>query len=74
MLPMPRLITPPIVLSGLVQRGFGRGGKELGTPTANLDPSALAGMEVELGVYFGWALLKGEVFKMVASVGWVSCC
>ncbi|PWN21462.1 riboflavin kinase [Microstroma glucosiphilum] len=30
----------PIYLSGVVQRGFGRGGKELGCPTANL-PSRL---------------------------------
>lgn len=60
----------PIYLSGVVQRGFGRGGKELGCPTANL-PSRLLKAEgggsggegssdlgqAPTGVYFGWARL-----------------
>jgi FAD synthase len=62
-------VNPPIVISGLVQKGFGRGGKQLGTPTANLDPSALKGDET-LGVYMGWARLQGHVYKCVASIGW----
>ncbi|CAO1630091.1 unnamed protein product [Parajaminaea phylloscopi] len=65
----------PIYLSGTVQRGFGRGGKELGCPTANL-PSRLlrpsqqvdgsqAGHSSDLsdaptGVYYGYARLLSE--------------
>ena len=50
---------PPIYLSAPVVRGFGRGSRQLGVPTANLDPAelgaALAGLPD--GVYFGWAKL-----------------
>jgi len=49
-------------LRGTVATGYGRGGKQLGFPTANLGPSrffdqhALA--HVTTGVYFGWAVLE----------------
>lgn len=73
----------PIQLSGPVVKGFGRGSKELGIPTANIP---LAGLsvgghdEVESGVYYGWAGLnvdekgegtqeKGSVWPMVMSIG-----
>jgi len=48
----------PIQLSGPIVKGFGRGSRELGIPTANIP---LAGLsvggheEVESGVYYGWA-------------------
>ena len=48
----------PIRLSGPIVKGFGRGSKELGIPTANIP---LAGLsvggheEIESGVYYGWA-------------------
>ena len=45
---------------GVVDTGYGRGGKKLGVPTANL-PSRLfqdALTTVETGVYFGWAALE----------------
>ena len=48
----------PIQLSGPIVKGFGRGSKELGIPTANIP---LAGLSVgghdnvESGVYYGWA-------------------
>jgi len=47
-------------LRGKVDTGYGRGGKKLGFPTANL-PSRLfqdALQEVATGVYFGWAVLE----------------
>jgi len=55
-----------------VSKGFGRGGKLLGCPTANLDEAALGSKldTIETGVYFGWAKLEGTVYKMVTSVGW----
>lgn len=54
----------PIYLQGTVQRGFGRGGKDLGCPTANL-PSRVLNASEELknaptGVYFGWARILSE--------------
>lgn len=47
----------PIYLRGLVERGFGRGGKDLGCPTANL-PSKVMQSQPSLqrtGIYFGYA-------------------
>ncbi|EEC48785.1 predicted protein, partial [Phaeodactylum tricornutum CCAP 1055/1] len=49
-------------LRGKVDSGYGRGGKKLGFPTANL-PSRLfqnALQDVPAGVYFGWALLESD--------------
>lgn len=69
---------------GSVDEGYGRGGKKLGVPTANLPSSlfknALEG--VTTGVYFGWAALERgyekndddddnfQVYKAVVNVGY----
>ncbi|GAA5989996.1 hypothetical protein JCM5350_002362 [Sporobolomyces pararoseus] len=47
----------PVKLSGWVSRGFGRGSKDLGCPTANLPDSSISPYYDTLptGVYFGWA-------------------
>lgn len=73
----------PHRLCGLVVAGFKRGSKELGWPTANLDPHAFerrldAATE---GVYVGWAKVDdpklageaGAVYKAVLSIGWNVC-
>jgi len=75
----------PILLSGPVQVGFGRGGKDLGCPTANLPDESLPPMSsvTQTGVYFGYAqvspskegqlVLSEEdsvVLPMVMSLGW----
>ena len=74
----------PIRLSGPIIKGFGRGSKELGIPTANIPIAGLSvgGQEdIESGVYYGWAgtgvdeegnLMKctGVVKAMVMSIGW----
>jgi len=52
----------PIYLSGAVQKGFGRGGKDLGCPTANLPDDSLPQM-VDVtppGVYFGYAQVSAH--------------
>jgi riboflavin kinase len=67
-------------MRGSVASGFGRGGKKLGFPTANLGPSQAfesALESVETGVYFGWARVEkdkgnGEepaIHKAVVNVG-----
>ena len=64
-------------LRGVVDMGYGRGGKKLGFPTANL-PARLfqdALQTVKPGVYFGWAVLeKGNYtdrrYKAVVNVGY----
>lgn len=71
-----KTLDKPFALRGTVVKGFGRGSKELGIPTANLDADALAAAGclegVEPGVYFGWASVGDfkEVYKMVMSIGW----
>ncbi|CDR49817.1 hypothetical protein NBRC10512_002501 [Rhodotorula toruloides] len=47
----------PVYLDGWVTRGFGRGSKDLGCPTANLPDSSIAPYAETLstGVYFGFA-------------------
>ena len=55
------LLEERMMFRGPVDRGFGRGGKKLGFPTANL-PSSLfqnALVDVPNGVYFGWAVIEG---------------
>lgn len=62
----------PCFVSGSVVRGFGRGSKSLGIPTANLPDHVVNSLpkEFELGIYYGWVALEGQVYKMVASIGW----
>lgn len=59
-------------LSGNVDRGYGRGGKKLGFPTANLPSQMFQGAlePVQTGVYFGWAMVQNRVFKAVVNVGY----
>ncbi|KAI9732782.1 MAG: riboflavin kinase [Cirrosporium novae-zelandiae] len=57
----------PIHVSGPVIKGFGRGSKELGIPTANLPVSGLSiggHSDLASGVYFGFASLHPSFFSM----------
>ncbi|WVZ23338.1 hypothetical protein V8G54_001882 [Vigna mungo] len=63
----------PWYIGGPVVKGFGRGSKVLGIPTANLSTKGYSDLlsEHPAGVYFGWAGLPARgVFKMVMSIGW----
>eukprot|EP01080_Neovahlkampfia_damariscottae_P008365 gene8365-190_t len=62
----------PIFISGKVTKGFQRGSKLLGYPTANL-PAENFEKELEglsTGVYFGWASVRSNVYKTVLSIGY----
>ncbi|GME57498.1 Riboflavin kinase protein [Neofusicoccum parvum] len=51
----------PLKLSGKVIKGFGRGSKELGIPTANIPISGLSvggNDSLDSGIYYGWAGLE----------------
>lgn len=79
---VPQRITQSMIhLRGPVDTGYGRGGKKLGIPTANLPCSLFANalQNVPTGVYFGWAVIEGEngekkgrdvVHKAVVNVGY----
>nr|XP_026497356.1 putative riboflavin kinase [Vanessa tameamea] len=63
----------PFYLKGEVVKGFGRGSKDLGCPTANYprDIAKLLPQDVKPGVYYGWAKVDSEpVQKMVVNIGW----
>ncbi|XP_058101401.1 bifunctional riboflavin kinase/FMN phosphatase [Magnolia sinica] len=63
----------PWYIGGPVIKGFGRGSKVLGIPTANLSADSFSVIlsEHASGVYFGWAALSTRgIFKMVMSIGW----
>lgn len=64
----------PIMLQGPVVRGFGRGSRELGIKTANLDADALAGSlaDAVTGIFAGWAMVGDDpmVYKTALSVGY----
>jgi riboflavin kinase len=50
---------------GIVETGYGRGGKKLGFPTANLGPSTFfdnALMNISTGVYFGYTIIEQSSF------------
>lgn len=75
-----RILRSSVRLRGRVNQGYGRGGKKLGFPTANL-PSSLfhdALSLVPTGIYFGYALVEGHeqkygrnmVHKAVVNVGY----
>ena len=63
----------PIKLnSAEVVRGFQRGSKELGCPTANLNMDQLSKEHnsLQTGIYYGYAYLRGDYHPAVVSVGW----
>ncbi|XP_071496939.1 riboflavin kinase-like [Diadema antillarum] len=63
----------PFFTQGTVVKGFGRGSKELGIPTANFPEDVVEHLPEALstGVYYGWASVdNGDIHKMVMSVGW----
>lgn len=68
-----RKLAQPHFAKGEVIKGFGRGSKELGIPTANFPQTVVDSLPDDFGtgVYFGFANVnKGQVLKMVMSVGW----
>ncbi|KAM4577188.1 riboflavin kinase [Odontesthes bonariensis] len=63
----------PYFCRGEVIRGFGRGSKELGIPTANFPDSVVDNLpsDISTGIYYGWACVgNGDLYKMVMSIGW----
>ncbi|KAK7021073.1 hypothetical protein SK128_007726 [Halocaridina rubra] len=58
---------------GTVVKGFGRGSKELGIPTANFPEDVVENLpeDIGTGIYYGWAKVDcGPTYKMVMSIGW----
>ncbi len=72
-------LSPLMRLKGPVVRGFGRGSRLLGIPTANLDVEALGPAVAHAactGIYLAWASVgpaPAPVHKAVMSIGWCAC-
>ncbi|CAH0550133.1 unnamed protein product [Brassicogethes aeneus] len=63
----------PHYAKGEVIKGFGRGSKELGIPTANYPEDVVNNLPENFakGIYCGFASVdNGAVHKMVISIGW----
>lgn len=63
----------PYFTKGPVVKGFGRGSKDLGIPTANFAQDVVNDLPDNLGtgVYFGLGQVeRGQVYDMVMSIGW----
>ncbi|XP_017784170.1 PREDICTED: riboflavin kinase [Nicrophorus vespilloides] len=62
----------PHFASGEIIKGFGRGSKELGIPTANYAKNVVDALPEELntGIYFGFAKIDEITYNMVISIGW----
>ncbi|CAM9797111.1 unnamed protein product [Chrysoparadoxa australica] len=59
-------------MTATVVKGFGRGSKLLGIPTANMCMEEVGETvdKMPTGIYMGFSTLKGKVYKSVVSVGW----
>lgn len=71
----PSKLVGPFRIEGQVTKGFGRGSKELGIPTANFSEEVVARLpsHLETGIYFGWTQLEHDdnvIRKAVVSIGW----
>ncbi|VDN55852.1 unnamed protein product [Dracunculus medinensis] len=63
----------PYYFHGKVVSGFGRGAKQLGCPTANLDEEAVSRLPPDFpcGVFYGLAQVDcGRIHGMIMSIGW----
>lgn len=66
-----------IYITSVVEKGYQRGSRELGFPTANLSHESFQGVFEKLGVYYGYARVDTEgpnksdsaIHEMVMSVG-----
>jgi len=77
-----RILREVVRLRGNVDEGYGRGGKKLGFPTANLPASLFSNAlaNVPTGVYLGWAVIENSgndsvkgrdvIHKAVVNVGY----
>lgn len=65
----------PIRMISTVVRGYGRGSKELGIPTANLDRTSLTSSvpfdTLAAGIYWGFARIDdSDIYKTAISIGY----
>jgi riboflavin kinase len=60
----------PFFVIGKVVKGFGRGSKELGCPTANISSEVVEQVSLSTGIYYGFAKLYDVIYMMSCSLGY----
>ena len=64
----------PIRMIGKVVPGFGRGSKDLGIPTANLDTKSLQSsvpfQDLQTGIYWGYGTIQDQTYRTAISIGY----
>lgn len=63
----------PYFVDGVVSKGFGRGSKELGIPTANINQEVIEKLpeDLDCGIYYGLAKVNNSpLYNAVLSIGW----
>lgn len=60
----------PFFVMGTVVKGFGRGSKDLGCPTANIASHVVERVSLSTGIYYGFAKLYDVVYMMSCSLGY----
>lgn len=54
----------PFLVSGKVVKGFGRGSKQLGIPTANIDTDVVQNISLDNGIYYGFCQLLDKTHHL----------
>lgn len=60
----------PFFVTGTVVKGFGRGSKDLGCPTANISSEIVDTISLSTGIYYGYAKLYDVIYMMSCSLGY----
>ena len=60
----------PFLVTGKVVKGFGRGSKDLGCPTANISSEIVEQVSLSTGIYYGFARLYDVIYMMSCSLGY----
>lgn len=60
----------PFFVTGKVVKGFGRGSKDLGCPTANISSEVVPRVNLSTGIYCGFAKLYDVIYMMSCSLGY----
>ena len=67
------ILSRSILIIGKVAKGYGRGSKKLGVPTANIPyfDKELTENSFQNGVYFGWGKIASDtnIYPVIANIG-----
>ncbi|RWS04623.1 putative riboflavin kinase-like protein [Dinothrombium tinctorium] len=62
----------PFYICGKVVKGYGRGSKQLGCPTANIESDVVDSIELSNGIYYGFAQLQIRESEIKPDIDYVN--